>query len=797
MRSRLNINDIDVGFNDLIPVSVNMAVADVREPEKRNTAYSKTITIPGTKEVNAIFEYAFEVNIESNTFNANLKTPAAYYVNEVRVFNGNLQLLKIIKKYTGVVLEVHYECSIVGETGNFFLDISNLYLTDIDFSDLDHTLTYSSGLFYPTLGTGYCYPYIDYGVDGGNSGNTWYFHKLKPAIFEREYLSRIFSNAGYTWTSSYLDSAYEKSIIIPDVNEGSLKLSTTDILNNQFYASLSSADYSANFNAVHSGSGVWTHPTVNVSPIPFNDDSTGNYYDPGNVYNTTTYIFTQAISGYYELYVRIAFALDFNPPATATTYTAGGMLQLLLEKSTDGGSTWVQAAVSNYNLLTQIGSGAVGAGTNFEGALAVTYPGTYSATPAKWRASFTPVSTITMRYANGGADVTSGSGSVDVNIYENNGATYGSSSFTATLASPDMGYGGNVVMNNTIPTNVKQLDFVTSIIKAENLYVEIDKDDPFNLIIEPREDFITETDPLDWTDKLDVSKDIEILPMGELNFRKFIFTYKNDSDYFNTLYYNEFKEVYGTEKIDVENDFVKGEKQIDLVFSPTPVASWGSTKLVTPRLFKYDGTNASPLKCNIRRLYWGGVIQGDGHFLNINGTSGLQIYSYAFAGMVDDPLAPTVDLGFDNPLKLFYTYPGLTITNNARYNARYSKFIEEITDRDSKIVRAYFYLRERDISEFSFRKIVFVDGSYYFINKISDYDPQVAKPCLVEMLKLKKGSTFSPTNTAEEGNEGGGPQGRQAFNYSGNYGPNTFGSNNINNGTDSVIIGTNNYISGE
>lgn len=132
MSARLNLDGVDIGFTSSLPISINMAVADVREPDKRDSSYSKTIEIPGSPEVNRIFEFAFEVNLEAQNFNPNLKTPAEYYVNEVRVFKGDLQLLRIRKKYEGEFLQVVYECSIIGEAGNLFLDIANLELTDLN-----------------------------------------------------------------------------------------------------------------------------------------------------------------------------------------------------------------------------------------------------------------------------------------------------------------------------------------------------------------------------------------------------------------------------------------------------------------------------------------------------------------------------------------------------------------------------------------------------------------------------------------------------------------------------------------
>lgn len=788
--SRLTIAGIDADFSTLLPVSVNMAVADVREPDKRNSSYSKTIIVPGTSVTNKIFEYIFEVNIQSNTFNPNVKTAAAYYVNEVRVFNGDLQLLKVkVKKPNGTTEEVNYECSIIGETGNLFLDISNLYLTDIDFSDLDHSLTYASGLFNPTLGTGYCYPYIDYGMNplAVPLGNTWYFEQLKPAIFEKEYIDRIFEDAGYTYTSTYLNTTYEKSIIIPCVNEGVLKIPEDERLENSFYAGRTS-DNTNNYSLTVLGS-AWTYGSqINVAPVIFNADSGGTFYDINDNYSTVTGIFTCGIPAWYTISSNLQIQIVAHDPAGTVTrsWTFGGLVSL--DKSTDGGTNWASVA--------SIGLSANGTAASSLHPRSVNYPNSQANTGDKFRVRVT-INSLSFTFLDGGGSpIVTGTASFDVVI--KTGSDYG-----CIISDPSLQYGGTVVMNDTIPGDVKQLDFLTSILKAENLYMELDKNDPLNYIIEPREDFILTagSNPLDvkdWTAKLDISKDIEVIPMGDLDAKRYRFTYKSDKDYFNQAYENEFKEVYGSELIDVETDFIKNEKKIELIFSATPGVATAANDIVAPRFFTAE-SNLQPVKSvqvNIRRLYWGGLTSCAQHFLYVNGSSTI-VSTYPYAGHVDDPISPSIDLCFDNPLKLYWAFPGASYTDNNRYNERYSKFISEITDRDSKIVKAYFYLTERDIAEFSFRNPIFVDGTYYSVNKIMDYDPQQPKTVLVELLKIKAGVPFVSTIITPGGGSGSNRV-TGGTNSSGNYNMSsgmTIGQNNFNGG-DFLIIGDNNTVSG-
>ena len=58
MRTRLELGTSGtIDLNDDIPYSLNYSIADVREPDKRNASFSKTITIPGSKNNNKIFQH--------------------------------------------------------------------------------------------------------------------------------------------------------------------------------------------------------------------------------------------------------------------------------------------------------------------------------------------------------------------------------------------------------------------------------------------------------------------------------------------------------------------------------------------------------------------------------------------------------------------------------------------------------------------------------------------------------------------------------------------------------------------
>ena len=175
--------EYDVSYIDEIPISFNFLISDIRNPDKKNASFSKTITFPGTKDINKFFELIWKSNISLNYFNPNKKCDIYYYVNSVLQFKGDLQLIKInVDDSTG---EVVYECSCKGTIGNVFTKIADKLLSNpedtsftncLNFSTYNHNLTFSnvtnswatsiqvagSPVTF-ALGNGYVYPLIDYG----------------------------------------------------------------------------------------------------------------------------------------------------------------------------------------------------------------------------------------------------------------------------------------------------------------------------------------------------------------------------------------------------------------------------------------------------------------------------------------------------------------------------------------------------------------------------------------------------------------------------------------------------------
>ena len=136
--TKIYINNEQIDLTDEVSIPLNFNIADIREPEKRSTTWSKTVVLPGTTFNNELFSNIWNVNAVINStgtinftpnFNPNLKAIAEITYNEATQFKGICQLLNVnvTDKY-----EIQYEVCFYGSLQNIYQDFTNGYLRDID-----------------------------------------------------------------------------------------------------------------------------------------------------------------------------------------------------------------------------------------------------------------------------------------------------------------------------------------------------------------------------------------------------------------------------------------------------------------------------------------------------------------------------------------------------------------------------------------------------------------------------------------------------------------------------------------
>ena len=809
--------EYDVSYIDEIPISFNFLISDIRNPDKKNASFSKTITFPGTKDINKFFELIWKSNISLNYFNPNKKCDIYYYVNSVLQFKGDLQLIKInVDDSTG---EVVYECSCKGTIGNVFTKIADKLLSNpedtsftncLNFSTYNHNLTFSnvtnswatsiqvagSPVSF-ALGNGYVYPLIDYGNQVmPSSGNTlpvaerdFEIKYFRPALYKKTILDKIFSDAGYSYTSTFFNSTFYKSQIIPSSGD-KFEKTAQQLIDNQFYVGRTS-----NFTVGPNNStlippilppppfaSLWNQNTAATNTILFNATSSP-YNNAAGKYSSATGKFTTTYAAFKYVNYNIESLINLD---LDILYTGAG--SPIYAKFSSLGSSKIF-----YNIKV---NGIVVAAEDFQFDTTTYYPLSIGNIEKKI--------SLPSFALYGGLDV-----KVDFGwdlYYEFFNSSFApvtptTSSVTAKVKSTKTFFSGNYVnknideddavdLNRILPINIKQIDWLMSEFKLHNLYMVQDKDNELNYFIEDRENFYSGS--IDWSDKRDYSMKREVLPIGELDFLKYELEYKEDSDYLNDKYQKDYKETFGKHIEYVDNDFINQTKDVSVIYSGTPLKGNYVNGLVIPSIYKVEAGAVSPIQSNIRSLYYGGLIAmnyGSWKLWYTNGNTSTTYTTYPFAGDCDNPYNPTLTLNWDTPHEVYYTYPQATYTDNNLYNRFYSRMINQLTDKSSKIERRYYNLTAYDIKNFDFRNVVWDDG-YYIVNAIKDYNFMKPQSTMVELLKLTDYAVFIPDNDIDFKDGDGDGQGlAQLQNLSSANG------SNVNFGYNSNIVGgDNNFV---
>lgn len=721
-----------------IPININYNLADVREPDKRKASFSKTINLLGTNAVNKLFENIFSVNVATQYFNKNLKTPCKYIVDGIQNFAGDLQLIKINIKPDN---SIDYECSIIGEGGSLFVDIGDKLITgnpnssdDLDFSAYDHAYTRANQIALNVAnegtGLGVVYPFIDNAQNGG-SDTVFNVESFLPCFHNREYIDKIITNTGRTWTSSILDDAeFLNHITYPNLINLQLTQAQLDL--KQFYVGLT-----AN-TSITAGT---------YSDVVYTNDSTNGFFDLGGQLAPANDFVTLNANGYYNVaavnYIKIT--PTHSDPAVAY-FKGNSQLVTKIIKSANGGASYFDLVTP---VITSVVSASVPPGTSAYPIGVPIYGNNGAATGSQFFAAgdillvrvlcFLPTS---LAYYNSAGTPITPTGTLTWNVELVGGAA--KTSFYALCTQKTIMAGDTMTCNSALPTKIKQKDYLKSIIQALNLFIDVDPANPNNLIIESFNDFYN-GDIIDFENKTDLSKDQSINP-NILEGKKYIYTYKADTDKWNEQYKNEFNEVFGTHEEDVENDFIKSDKKNELIFSPTPnVANYG-LGIVMPRIYKEENLVKKQFASNIRWLICGGIKQTITPYTwQQTGQANLTTNDYLYAGHTDDPLDPNVDLNFGLPKKVYYDYPNAYFTTNNLYNRYHAKYLNNLINRDAKFVTKYLWLSPKDIYNFNFRNRLFIDGAYYIVNKIENYNPLELTSTKVELIKLLETQVFTPT----------------------------------------------------
>lgn len=841
-------HEIELKEEESIPLTFN--IADIKDPSKRKSSFSKTVTIPGTTNNNRVFGHFFEIEGESK-FNPAKKLDVYLMQDGFVVFDGILQLGKVVRLNGSD--SITYEITLSGNLANIYNEWSDLKLNELDLSEFDHLWNRTNQLksidegiikkdgsdyqswnigsdesfldtFYDVdgylgldfgvgnpgvdvgdtvwiemtnpaqnpqyngwfkvlkrpvgkvvvnqkfgdstvaetgtikkispKGEGYCYPRIHY---GDQIGDVYKVTDLPPAIYAKQIIDTAFNYAEFSYESDFLNSDYFRSLVVPAITTSPTLPNSTIIARTYQVQKNTSETYD------------YTNPVDNetFTVEPYNDDTTPNF-NPNLLYNTTTGKFTAADLGIYLIKNHLEMTFTAVPdiedvfwgPVGSTEYTKLVVNTYLVKNSFSPSNILDSTTFTKtfmHNSFDDVIEEILYVDFNMDMTTSVVLqPGDEVFLVTEWvilikEPSATDPTPITnYEYFNGFAGVQTnveGLLSLTVNDGQQN-------------VTPDISVSSreneSISLNELLPSDVKVADFFTNIIKTFNLLVLPDPNNDRNLLIEPRDTFYT-SDIVDWTYKLDQSKDLEIIPLATEAKKKYIYKYKDDSDFWNKNYQDSVKYGYGEYQLTTDTDFNTDENKLEVIFSPTPLVGRRGNPVYTDNLIlsriTKDLNSNETIKSNLRLLYLGGqrIPANSSYSVGSIYNSSLETPVYTlYAGHLDQPLVPTIDLNFWQPFWTYFQIDQWTTGN--LFNMFHRNQLLDTIDRDAKLVTAYFYLLPSDIKNLDFRKQIFVDGSYYRLNKITDYNGATPGLTKVELIRFNsERPPFVPTTKPSNG----------------------------------------------
>jgi hypothetical protein len=717
INTEIYLEDYRLDLSKDLSTEYTYAIDDIQDFSSRNTNFSKTITLPGNAVNNKLFGHIFDFNNANfynesadnvgYNFNASKAASCVIYVDKIQIFKGILRLLEItIDRGT-----IEYECAVFGELGGFVSAVGNKKIEELDFSAYDHQWSrdnivnsweQASGT--TASGYGYYYPLIDYGQYSENNKRDWKVGAFRPALFVREYMDKIITGAGYTYTSDFFDSNLFKRLIIPNnqKNFGTQKAYNFQRRNDSY--SFTEAD------------GTTKLIPMSISEITQN-------YTPNAQFTQFTYTGT-SFTGTFECDIRLSWFKNSSIPFH---------FDVLVNGTAINSFSWESSSSATPIVHELSVSGNITLNTN---------------------------DVVSFRFRQ---DVATDFGLI---------VQIGQGLFkikTASLTFVDYQLGDNIDINATcIPRGIFQKDFVASIVKMFNLYIVEDATKEKHLNIIPWIDYYQHTanflqindleeelkidntdlllldDPsgqnLDWSYKVDRNKPFKIKPMSELNGRYFEYKYKQDGDFYNDDYFKRYSIGYADYLEDTGFEFANDKQTLEIIFAATPLVGYTGEDKIFPTIFHKSNTQNNPSEDrteHVIRIMQVRKITGvhSWHIRNSNGNLGSALTSYGYAGHLDNPNTPLADINFGVPTELYFNittdYPSANL-----YNAFWSEYINEIIDKDSKLLTCNIYLKTTDIYSLDFSKLIYIDGSLWRLNKVIDFNPNVPDSTKCEFLKV-------------------------------------------------------------
>ena len=774
-------------FND-ISIPLNYSVSDIQDISKRNTSYSLNIDLPNTKNNAEVFNYIFKIEQlpVSGSFEMLQKYEAVLEVDNTTVFDGYFKLEKVLiddlksVTYKGILYD--NVKNFVEILGNQTLRGNSVSSNDLDFSTYkttaaNMTLGYMRDKLntFPSSG-GYGLTLIDKTNKAAENFSTnyqnWYSDELTPYLTVKEIWDKIFQQAGYAYESDFLDGGTVPSgypdftkLIYPYPNNNN-KLGDT-----------------GNFQKITSGGSfdwITTYFNMNV-PYDIMFGNSGNYIDFPSSYTLTdknmsgTVTHWQFVAPYtssYHIKFKIPIALKFD--LHSYNWDGGTWNPRYTGAVTFGDTTkeyWLHGQLSKIHSGTTTRLAVWGDFKNFESSYTTGSDGKML------------VDTLELKYEG---DVRLQAGDVialttnfqaevayydetwdrwfSYLLYRGTGGWVSVFPYPATVeltqpAGIDVmeitqnqyfGEGQEFDPTYILNPKTKKWDFINSIVKMFNLYIEDIGDKKFR--IEPRDLYYATDVKRDFTDRVDTDS-INFTRVDTYIYSDVNFKFKQDKDAETEAYNGTYLIPYG--EFVFTGALSNGSDSVDIspIFGSTMcgLVNAQTTVLQCPKMYAFK-SNSDVV--NVDKEYSDRIFYAwqNNMYSHASSNYGVRIksrYTSSTQTQTSYYCADILNAGYgsdtqvlswgDNEVYLENTLDS-TVSSSNLYNRFYRQMLAEFNDTEARILTCKMFLTPDDIRNLRLSDTIYVNGIDYRITSIKQWEGY-DKPTEVQLVKIVRPTT--------------------------------------------------------
>jgi hypothetical protein len=729
-RIRLIGDFFNVGINDYLEVAenvvvpLNFGVSDVRDFTSKTGSFSKSIKIAGTKHNNLVFDHIFDVNNVTLEFNINTKQQCLIEQDgEIVLDNAIMQLIDVQKFSTGMGYDeqIEYTITVKDTVSELFTDIGNKLLTDLDFSDFNHTYQASDVIASYDHDKEDGYKYILPIADDASYDLT----EMKPAVYVWQYLNRIFSNVGYSYQFDEMVQIGFDKLLIP-YNGGKSKVSEATQVAVEVIAEKTTSQLITGVKL----NNVGTETKLNIN-TEIKDDQ--------NVYNPTLSEYTSPFNLFspsaLEYQIEIDYDLKFRNNEFTNVYLNGQISSKPFIECTNGGVFplgIVEVVANSVNPICYIApDGFTVIDANYSGYAnlasgdTIISSGVNNLILSATNIAFTDVLELQMYTTlNTSPQFFRVSDNAPANVTYV--VTVNSIKIRVIPSAESLSFGFPVVMNDFIPSNIKQSDFLKSLFTMFNLFVIPNIDNPKDIIIKTRDKYYDEGTVKDFTKILckELPQTLTFLP--ELTAKKLTLTYSDDTDTLNVGYKKNVNETYGQVQYIFDNEYIKNEAINKVIFGASPfiTAPFGATVMAI---------NGSEPKTLPRIVYDGGKLPCGYYQINDTPTQWLSVNEYPYVGHFSAPVNPDKDFNFGTCDYYFENNYGVIPYNNLG-NTYWRRTMAQINS--GTLYSVFLNVNSFQVANLRLNDKIYLDRAYWIINKVIDYNANSNAPTKFELLSV-------------------------------------------------------------